>query len=55
MAGLLYIGDVGQDLWEEVNVAPAAQGGLNYGWRIMEGAHCFPPNLPNPCSTTGLV
>ena len=51
-AGLLYIADVGQNLWEEVNVTPAGQAGLNYGWRIMEGAHCF---NPNPCSTTGLV
>jgi len=52
VAGLLYIADVGQDLWEEVDVAPAGQGGLNYGWPIMEGLHCF---RPNPCSTTGLV
>jgi len=51
-AGLLYIADVGQNLWEEVSVAPAGQGGLNYGWRIMEGAHCF---NPDPCSTAGLV
>ncbi len=51
MAGLLYIADVGQNLWEEVDVAPAGQGGLNYGWPIMEGLHCF---RPNPCSTTGL-
>ncbi len=52
VAGLLYIADVGQNLWEEVSVAPAGQGGLNYGWRIMEGTHCY---NPNPCSTTGLV
>jgi len=51
-AGLLYIGDVGQGAWEEVDVQPASQGGLNYGWRIMEGAHCY---NPNPCSSTGLV
>ena len=51
-AGLLYIADVGQNLWEEVNVAPAGQGGLNYGWRIMEGLHCF--NAAS-CSSTGLV
>jgi hypothetical protein len=29
-----------------VDVQPASQGGLNYGWRIMEGAHCY---NPNPC------
>ncbi len=51
-AGLLYIGDVGQGAWEEVDVQPASQGGLNYGWRIMEGAHCY--NSAN-CSAAGLV
>jgi glucose/arabinose dehydrogenase len=40
-AGHLYIADVGQNDWEEVNVAPAEQGGLNYGWNIMEGQHCY--------------
>jgi glucose/arabinose dehydrogenase len=38
-SGLLYIADVGQDKWEEVDVAPLAQRGLNYGWNIMEGKH----------------
>ena len=35
----LYIGDVGQDAWEEVDVrTPAQQRGLNnYGWRVWEG------------------
>ncbi|PYO97133.1 MAG: glucose dehydrogenase [Gemmatimonadetes bacterium] len=51
-SGLLYIADVGQNSWEEVDVEPASQGGLNYGWRIMEGAHC---DNPNPCSPAGLV
>ncbi len=51
-AGLLYIADVGQGAWEEVDVQPASQGGLNYGWRIMEGAHCY---NPSSCSSTGLV
>jgi glucose/arabinose dehydrogenase len=40
----LLIGDVGQNTWEEVDYQPAGVGGLNYGWRIREGAH---PN-PNP-------
>lgn len=39
----LYIGDVGQDIWEEVDVEPAGQGNKNYGWRLMEGTHCFNP------------
>ena len=51
-AGLLYIGDVGQGAWEEVDVEPASQGGLNYGWRLMEGAHCY---NPTNCSSAGLV
>jgi len=37
----LYIADVGQDAREEVNVAALAQGGLNYGWDIMEGSNCY--------------
>lgn len=45
MTGDLYIADVGQELWEEVNVQPASStGGENYGWRRMEGKHCFNPS-----------
>lgn len=51
-AGLLYIADVGQNEWEEVNVAPATAGGLNYGWSIMEGQHCF---RTETCSVAGLT
>ncbi|MGH7731881.1 MAG: PQQ-dependent sugar dehydrogenase [Candidatus Eiseniibacteriota bacterium] len=40
-AGLLYIADVGQNRWEEIDVARADQGGLDYGWNVMEGDHCF--------------
>jgi glucose/arabinose dehydrogenase len=51
--GDLYIADVGQNLFEEVNFQPAASpGGENYGWRIMEGAHCF--NDP-ACNPSGMV
>lgn len=40
----LYIGDVGQDEFEEVDVQPAANGGgENYGWDIFEGDTCFEP------------
>lgn len=45
-SGLLYIADVGENTWEEVDVQPASQAGLNYGWRVMEGAHCY---NPSPC------
>lgn len=41
----LYIGDVGQDAREEIDVSqgPNAGRGLNYGWRLMEGSLCFNP------------
>lgn len=40
LTGELYIGDVGQESWEEIDYAPPATGGFNYGWRCMEGLHC---------------
>jgi glucose/arabinose dehydrogenase len=40
--GDLYIADVGQDRWEEVDVVPAGSiGGQNFGWNLVEGFHCF--------------
>lgn len=40
--GDLYIADVGQNLYEEVDVQPvSSSGGQNYGWNIMEGLHCY--------------
>jgi glucose/arabinose dehydrogenase len=45
----LLIGDVGQGLWEEIDYQPAAsEGGENYGWRKMEGFHCYNP--PTNCN-----
>lgn len=42
--GDLWIGDVGQSEWEEVDFQSAAGGGgENYGWRLMEGLHCYNP------------
>jgi glucose/arabinose dehydrogenase/anti-sigma factor RsiW len=38
---LLYIADVGQSRWEEINVQPDTARGLNYGWNRMEGQHCY--------------
>jgi glucose/arabinose dehydrogenase len=51
--GDLWIGDVGQGAWEEVDVARAGVGGLNLGWNRMEGNHCYPPGAD--CSTEGLT
>ncbi len=46
--GDLYVADVGQDCWEEVNHASGgSSGGENFGWRQMEGAHCFDSGDPN--------
>jgi glucose/arabinose dehydrogenase len=42
--GDLWIGDVGQNLWEEIDVHRAGQpSGTNFGWNRMEGTHCFEP------------
>jgi hypothetical protein len=38
--GDIYIGDVGQGAQEEIDFQPAGAGGLNYGWRCMEGTGC---------------
>ncbi len=49
--GRLYIADVGQSTFEEVHVQEGqSPGGENYGWNIMEGAHC----RAGSCDTTGL-
>lgn len=40
--GDLYIGDVGESQFEEIDFQPfGAVGGQNYGWNVMEGLHCF--------------
>jgi len=54
LTGKLYIADVGQNKFEEINVQPAdSGGGENYGWPIMEAAHCFPDDAG--CDRSGLV
>lgn len=51
--GDLYIADVGQNQYEEVDVELAGSvGGQNYGWRIMEASHCYESGN---CDSTGLV
>jgi len=51
--GDFYVGDVGQNRLEEIDVVPAGQGGRNFGWRVMEGSQCFQPL--DACDTTGLT
>ncbi len=44
----LFVGDVGQDTWEEVDYQlVSSPGGENYGWRLMEGPVCYDP--PTNC------
>lgn len=51
--GDLYIADVGENNYEEVDVQPAGSaGGQNYGWPIMEGTHCLGGGS---CNQTGLT
>ena len=51
--GDLWIGDVGQGAWEEIDVARAGASGLDFGWNPMEGFHCYSPS--DGCDRTGLV
>jgi len=45
LTGDLYIGDVGQNAWEEVDFQSAGfAGGANYGWNTLEGNHCYSPS-----------
>jgi len=47
--GDLFIADVGQNQWEEIDVGLASRrGGENYGWNITEGNHCFQPAVGCP-------
>ena len=52
----LYVGDVGQGRYEEINVVAGTAGfgrAANFGWRVMEGNECFSP--PSGCDMSNLV
>ena len=57
--GDLFIGDVGQNLWEYVHVAPAGDGKRhNFGWNVIEGSHCFNADTgggKKSCDKTGFT
>jgi glucose/arabinose dehydrogenase len=51
--GDLYIGDVGQNAYEEIDFQPAGSaGGQNYGWNTREAAHCF---RATECSAADMI
>ncbi|GAB4195991.1 MAG: PQQ-dependent sugar dehydrogenase [Roseiflexaceae bacterium] len=50
--GALFIADVGQNAYEEINLQQRAEGGDNYGWNVTEGMHCF---RRDSCSESDLV
>lgn len=49
---MLYVGDVGQGEWEEVNAVPSHLAGVNYGWNVLEGEECF---RSSSCDRSGLT
>ena len=53
LTGEMYIGDVGQDSYEEVDYQPPGAGGRNYGWNCYEGLHDFHPS--HCIGVTGII
>jgi glucose/arabinose dehydrogenase len=54
--GDLYIGDVGQGDWEEIDYRPRSSSGLvNYGWDVLEGSHSFEAKEPGPGRLVGPI
>jgi glucose/arabinose dehydrogenase len=52
--GDLYIGDVGQNNWEEIDWRPANDSGnINFGWRLKEATHCYNPSTN--CDPLGIT
>jgi hypothetical protein len=56
-SGDLFIADVGQNHWEEINYQPASsKGGENYGWRHNQASHCHPLTGPTEnCPVVGVL
>jgi glucose/arabinose dehydrogenase len=53
--GDMYLGDVGQNNWEEINFQPSnSKGGLNFGWNILEGTHCYPEDNQD-CNSDNMI
>ena len=53
LTGEIWIGDVGQNAWEEIDVADSKRPApLHFGWRTMEGFHCYDPK--KGCKADGL-
>ena len=53
--GDLFIADVGQATYEEVDFEPASSiGGVNYGWHLMEATHCYNPQINCDTGTLAL-
>jgi len=55
VSGDLWIADVGQNVWEEVNYIPTAAAGQNFGWPCLEGTHIFNPDAECDPPLTGPV
>ena len=52
---LIFIADVGQNSWEELNIQKMALNGVNYGWNIKEGMHDYTNNTENLDFTDPLI
>lgn len=55
--GDMFIADVGQNHWEEINWQPrSSKGGENYGWKFNQGSHCHPTTGPGEkCPIVGIL
>ena len=47
LTGNMFIGDVGQNQWEEINYLPLGTAGANFGWNYFEGTHAYKGSPPD--------